>query len=150
MIILCSLNTSTVFVKCTQLFRLCLIVQIAGMFNMDRKMFNLVVLLDLKKVFDTIDHSILLSKLEPYGITGNALSMIRSYLSGRNKKCQLGDKMSTARRIECGIPHGSILGPLFFLIYDLPQCLNHATAWPKSRDYKEGPLLSKKRKVLSS
>ena len=99
--------------------------------NMDRKMFNLVVLLDLKKAFDTIDHSILLSKLELYGITGNALSMIRSYLiSGRNKKCQLGDKMSTARRIECGIPEGSILGPLFFLIYinDLPQCLNHATA----------------------
>ena len=76
-----------------------------------------------KKTFDTIDHSILLSKLELYGLTGNALSMIRSYLSGRNKKCQLGDKMSTAKRIECGIPQGSILGPLFFLIYiDLPQC----------------------------
>ena len=84
--------------------------------NMDRKMFNLVVLLDLKKAFDTIDHSILLSKLELYCITGNALSMIRSYLSGRNQKCQLGDKMSTARRIECGNPQRSILGPLFFFI----------------------------------
>ena len=98
--------------------------------NMDRKMFNLVVLLDLKKAFDTIDHSILLSKLELYGITGNALSMIRSYLSGRNQKCQLSDKMSSVRRIKCGIPQGSILGPLLFLIYinDFPQCLNHATA----------------------
>ena len=45
--------------------------------NMDRKMFNLVVLLDLKKTFDMIDHSILLNKLELYGITGSALSMIR-------------------------------------------------------------------------
>ena len=100
--------------------------------NMDRKMFNLVDLLDLKKAFDTIVHRILLSKLELYGITGNALSMIRSYLSGRNKKCRLSDKMSTARRIKCGIPQGSILGPLLFLIYiyinDLPQCLSHATA----------------------
>ena len=84
--------------------------------NMGRKMFNLVVLLDLKKAFDTIDHSILFSKLELYGITGNALSMIRSYLSGRNKKCQFVDKMSTARSIECGVPKGSILGPLFFLM----------------------------------
>ena len=72
----------------------------------------------------------MLSKLELYGITGNALSMIRSYLSGRNQKCQLSDKMSTVRRIKCGIPQGSILGPLLFLICinDLPQCLNHATA----------------------
>ena len=77
-------------------------------------MFNLVVLLDLKKAFDIIDHGILLRKLELYGITGSALSMIRSYLSDQNQICQLGDVMSTERRITYGIPQGSILGPLFF------------------------------------
>ena len=92
-------------------------------------MFNLVVLLDLKKAFDTINHSILLNKLELYVITGSALSMVRSYLSDRSQTSQLGDKMSTSRRVECDISQGSILGPLFFLIYiyDLPECLNHAT-----------------------
>ena len=97
--------------------------------DMHRKMFNLVVLLDLKKAFDIIDHSILLNKLELYGITGSALSIVRSYLSDRSQTCQLGDKMSTSRRVECGIPQGLILGPVFFLIYinDPPECLNHAT-----------------------
>ena len=66
-------------------------------------MFNLVALLDLKKAFDTIDHCISLNKLELYGITGSALSMVRSYLSDRIQTCQLDDMMST-RRVECSIP----------------------------------------------
>ena len=55
--------------------------------------------------------------------------MIRSYLSDRNQKCQLGDQISTVRHVTYGIPQVSILGPLFFLIYinDHPECLNHAT-----------------------
>ena len=52
--------------------------------NMDSKMFNLVVFLDLKKAFDTVNHDILVRKLELYGITGNALSMIKSYLINRS------------------------------------------------------------------
>ena len=94
--------------------------------NLDRKMFNLVVLIDLKKAFDTVDHQILLRKLELYGIKGQALTLLRSYLTNRNQKCQIKNSFSSERLIKCGVPQGSILGPLFFLlcINDLPYCLN--------------------------
>ena len=94
--------------------------------NLDRKMFNLVVLIDLKKAFDTVDHQILLKKLELYGIKGHALSFLESYLANRNQKCQIQGSVSSEKLIKCGVPHGSILGPLFFLFYinDLPQCLD--------------------------
>ena len=53
--------------------------------NLDRKMFNLVVLIDLKKAFDTVDHQILLRKLELHGINGHALTLFKSYLTGKSK-----------------------------------------------------------------
>ena len=94
--------------------------------NLDRKMFNLVVLIDLKKAFDTVDHQILLKKLELYGIKGQALSFLESYLLNRNQKCQIQGTVSSEKLIKCGVPQGSILGPLFSLlcINDLPQCLD--------------------------
>ena len=97
--------------------------------NMDRGLYNIVVLLDLKKAFDTVNHEILLRKFERYGFGNKALDLLSNYLTNRTQRCQLNGMLSDQRGITCGIPQGSILGPLLFIIYinDLPNCLKHTT-----------------------
>ena len=93
---------------------------------MDRGLYNLVVVLDLKKAFDTVNHGILLHKLQ---IEIRALNFMRDYLTNRTQRCQLKGLFSDRREVTCGTPQGSILGPLLFIIYinDLQNCLKITT-----------------------
>lgn len=85
--------------------------------NLSNKKHCIGMFLDLSKAFDTLNHSILLTKLEHYGIRGIALSWFKSYLSNRQQFTSINDNVSTTANITCGVPQGSILGPLLFLIY---------------------------------
>ena len=93
--------------------------------NIDRGNFNLVVFLDIKKHFDTIDHSILLNKLEKYGICCEELSFFKSYLRNRKQYCNIQNSNASFKPVLTGVPQGSILGPLLFIIYmnDFPNCV---------------------------
>ena len=73
--------------------------------------------LDFSKAFDTVNHDILYFKLEHYGIRGTALDMFKSYLSNRYQYVVYNDVQSEHKNITCGVPQGSILGPLLFLLY---------------------------------
>ena len=81
--------------------------------------------IDLQKAFDTIDHEFLLSKMPLLGFCNNTIEWFRSYLSNRTFHVSLNSYMSSAGKIVCGVPQGSILRPLLFLLYinDMPQAV---------------------------
>ena len=104
--------------------------------------------------FDTVNHRILLSKLEHYGIRGCALEWIGSYLSDRKQYVSVNGSNSNLLSITCGVPQGSVLGPLLFLIYinDLPNASKKLTFYLFADDtniYYESKDLSNLTKVVN-
>ena len=85
-------------------------------FQMDKGHYVGMVLLDLQKAFDTVDHNILLMKLEAIGLNEDVIRWFRSYLTDHQRLVDVSGTLSSSAEIKCGVPQGSILGPLLFLI----------------------------------
>ena len=81
----------------------------------------ILVLLDVSAAFDTVDHDILLGRLEHhFGITGKALSWLMSYLTDRTQFVKVAIEHSTSRKLLCGVPQGSVLGPILYSMCTAP------------------------------
>ena len=97
-----------------------------------------VLYLDFAKAFDTVPHDILLTKIKIFGIGGKLLSLIYSYLNNRKQCVKIEDCSSTLKEVTSGVPQGSILGPLLFLLFikDLPETMNDTDSFGYADDFK--------------
>ena len=89
--------------------------------GLDKRHVSLLTLLDLSTAFDTIDNNILLNRLNYlYGISGSCLSWFRSYLSNRRQSVAIANRISSTKELHYGVPQGSVLGPILFVLYIQP------------------------------
>ena len=99
------------------------------LWNLDNNSVTGHIFADFKKAFDLVDHEIMIQKLQIYGLDENSLKLLKSYLSDRKQRTVIGNAYSSSQSLLHGVPQGSVLAPLLFLIYinDLAEVMPPAT-----------------------
>ena len=107
--------------------------------------------IDFSKAFDKVDHEILLWKLSYYGVKGKYLTWIKDFLQGRTQVVSVLNNLSYSSPVKSGVPQGSVLGPLFFIIFinDLPDIINDCNVLTFADDTKITSKISSERDVIN-